>query len=196
MSAPRDAQAFILAILAHLREQHHLSWVISPKDFDLLRNWSEQEIPLPRLLEVLDLVVARRIRAGKPITTLSTFSYQVEKCRKSMVEEQSGSHQESAETPRTIPSSSASDPRTFLDQLPTELEPLKDLLSRLLLDSAPSDADRAELCQALLERFGQEPWVETRTAAFLRALPSGFAPQTWSDRYRVNLLLQHFQIPI
>ena len=186
----------IMAILAHLREHHKLSWIISPKDFDLLRTWSGQGIPLTRLLDALDQVVARRLKAGKPVTALSTFAYQVEKCRKSLVDERSGSHEgESAAGPSTPPGPS-SDPKHFLEDLPAELEPLRTVLTASLLSPTPSEADREALGKALLEHFGSLPWVEARTASFLRALPAGFAPQTWSDRYRITLLLPPFHIPV
>ena len=196
MTPTPDPQTTVMAILAHLREHHKLTWIISPKDFDLLRTWSVQEIPLPRLLDALDRVVARRLKAGKPVTALSTFAYQVEKCRKSLVDERSGTHDGDSETGPSPHPGPSSDPNHFLENLPAELEPLRPVLTATLLSPSPSEADREALGKALLEHFGTLPWVEARTASFLRSLPAGFAPQTWSDRYRINLLLQHFHIPV
>lgn len=181
---------YIIPIIQYLETKHGITFFITTKDFDILYRWWEKRIPLKIIKESLSTVVGRWEAKKKKITSFSTFYYEVKKNFKVFLELNVGAdvRDEKGEAYEEI--------ETFLTHYPEQLLDLKEDFEtayRKLKAKESFEINPAQ--EKLLRLFENDEELNLKVEVFTRNLSPRLRSPGIKKKYRLNYLLNKFNIP-
>jgi hypothetical protein len=190
MAVPDD---YFLEIESHFAMRRGTPFILSAKDWALMREWAEKEIPLPIIIEAIDSVFEKAAAREKVVNSLSWARNAVKIAVKELWAERK-ELQIGAST--TVPEEGAAD---MLVRLASAVEPVSpsiaeeirglakeqsaraieerliELERKLLLDVPELDAMRAEVAQSLAgAKLDEKTRARTEEAMLLRMVREKF----------------------
>ena len=114
MTAERPNDAYFQEIEAHFAMRRQSPFILSAKDWALMKKWNEEGIPLPVVIEAIDSVFEKNETSGRH-KVISSLSY----CRHAVKEMWSDRREMFVGGSETTPESN---PTALLDALALELE--------------------------------------------------------------------------
>ena len=181
---------YIILIIQYLETKHGITFFITTKDFDILYRWWEKRIPLRIIKESISTVAGRWEARKKKITSFSTFYYEVKKNFKVFLELNVGAEvrEEKGEAFEEI--------ETFLTRYPEQLLDLKeDFDTAYGKLKAKESFEIQPVHEKLLRLFENDEELNLKVELFARNLAPRLRSPEIKKKYRLNYLLNKFNIP-
>ena len=187
---PEDDHGYIIKIIQYLEYEFGIRFFITSRDFDVLYRWWEKQVPLSLVAESIANVVARRRKKGQDISTFASFSYEVRKNFRHLMQMQMAS------PVLAVDKNDADAIDDFIKNIPVELAGLTGEF-RALAESIAKGVEVSvdPLHQALLDLFENDADLNLRTEIFLKNLAEEIRRPDIVRKYRINYLYHRFRIP-
>jgi hypothetical protein len=183
---------FVVKIIQYLEQSCGVVFFITSRDFDILYNWWEKGIPVKVVKESLASVVERWKKKNKKIVSFSNFNYEVKKNLKTYLQ----FHVGIANGESKAKKNQLEELEAFLKNLPTPLlfleQDLKIIFERMK-EKKPVDLDT--FYEKLVNRFNDDDDLSVKVKIFRRSLSPELHKPEIEKRYRLNYLLNRFNIP-
>jgi hypothetical protein len=189
-------QDFIVRIIQYLEYKHGIALFVTPKDFDALYNWWEKRIPLKIIKAAITNVVERWQEKEKNIYSFSNFRYEVRKNFKAFLQLNVGSETGNPETGKEEEKGELAEIENFLNNYPQELNELREDFNTLYRQLKNKESAALEpIHRKLSDLFKGDKELNLKARVFLRNLSPELRKPEIEHRYRLNYLLNKFNIP-
>lgn len=185
---------FVIKIIQFLENHYGITFFITTKDFDALYNWWEKRIPIGLIKESIAKVVERWDAKNKEIYSFSNFTYEVRKNFKAFLQLNVGIETGEKETAEA--GNECEEIENFFNNYPDELAELKadfETIFQQLKNKESFNLDR--LYQKMLDLFKEDSELNLKTSVFVRSLSPELRKPEIIQRYRLNYLINKFNIP-
>jgi len=187
-----DGYDFMIRVINHLEYRHGLAFFINTLDYDLILRWYEKRIPFSLLARSIAQVVQRRKERKKEVTGFSNFSNQVRKDFKAFMELNIGA----AKGEQKENQNEYWEIEAFFSHYPAELNDLRadfqDLFEKI---KKREPVEMTGINEKLLTLFANDRELDMKTGVFARNLAPPLRTPAILRKYRVNYLLNRFNIP-
>ncbi|MCP4217689.1 MAG: hypothetical protein GY765_23805 [bacterium] len=191
-----DDNDYVIRIIRHLDRTFSISFFITTKDFDVLYNWWEKQIPMNIIKEAIETVTKRWRKKNKEIYSFANYNYEVKK-RLSVFQQMHVSSEKGRESGGDeLETNPLDDIEIFLATLPEPLQFLRTELLELLnciKKKEPVSVDT--LNTKLLVTFKDDDELNMKVKIFLECLAPPLRKPAIENRYRVNFLIDRYRIP-
>ena len=189
---------FVIEIIQYLQNKYEIIFFITPRDFDVLYNWWEKRIP-PRIVKESILnVVDRWKERGKVIDSFANFSYEVRKNFKAFLQLSVGSEKSEDETQSPEEKDPFAEINHFFNNYPLQLTSLKDAFHYIFQKTKNNESIDDELTrihETLVNLFKDDNELNLKVSIFLDNLSPALRKPEIEQRYRLNYLINKFNIP-
>jgi len=189
---------FVIEIIQYLQNKYEIIFFITPRDFDVLYNWWEKRIPLRIVKESIINVVDRWKGKGKAIDSFANFSYEVRKNFKAFLQLSLGSEKSEDETQSPEEKDPFAEINHFFDNYPLQLNSLKeefDNIYRKIKNNESIDVELTRIHETLADLFKDDNELNLKVRIFLDNLSPALRKPEIEQRYRLNYLINKFNIP-
>ena len=191
-----EGQDFIVRIIQYLEYKHGIALFVTPKDFDALYNWWEKRIPLKIIKAAITNVVERWQEKEKNIYSFSNFRYEVRKNFKAFLQLNVGSETGNPETGKEEEKGELAEIENFFNNYPQELNELREDFEDLYRQLKNKESVEPEpVHRKLSDLFKGDKELNLKARVFLRNLSPELRKPEIEHRYRLNYLLNKFNIP-
>jgi len=191
-----EGQDFIVRVIQYLEYKHGIALFVTPKDFDALYNWWEKRIPLKIIKAAITNVVERWQEKEKNIYSFSNFRYEVRKNFKAFLQLNVGSETGNPETGKEEEKGELAEIENFFNNYPQELNELREDFEDLYRQLKNKESVKPEpVHRKLSDLFKGDKELNLKARVFLRNLSPGLRKPEIEHRYRLNYLLNKFNIP-
>lgn len=181
---------YIIRIIQYLEDKHGIVFFINTRDFDILYRWWEKRIPLNIIKESISLVVRRREEKKKKTYSFSNFYYEVKKNFRAFLELDVGTEVKEEKTKEY------EDIENFFKNYPRELMELKEKFERVFQKLKGKESyDLEPIKEKLLELFENDEELNLKVEIFIKNLSPRLRNPEIKKKYRLNYLLNKFNIP-
>jgi hypothetical protein len=189
---------FVIEIILYLQNKYDIIFFITPRDFDVLYNWWEKRIPLRIVKESIINVVDRWKEKGKTIDSFANFSYEVKKNFKAFLQLSVGSEISENETQTPEEKDPFEEINHFFNNYPLQLTPLKEAfhnIYRKVKKNENVDVELTRTHETLVNLFKDDNELNLKVRIFLDNLSPVLRKPEIEQRYRLNYLINKFNIP-
>ena len=189
---------FVIEIIQYLQNKYDIIFFITPRDFDVLYNWWEKRIPLRIIKESIINVVDRWKEKGKGINSFANFSYEVKKNFKAFLQLSLGSEKSEDETQTPEEKDPFAEINHFFNNYPLQLTPLKEEFHNIYQKIKKNESVDVELTrthETLVNLFKDDNELNLKVRIFLDNLSPVLRKPEIEQRYRLNYLINKFNIP-
>ncbi len=189
---------YVIKIIQYLQNRHGIIFFISSNDFNTLYHWWEKRIPFGIIKESISQVIERWKVKKKGITGFSNFRYEVKKNFSAFLQLGVGSERDDKDTDThtSLVRRKHEEIEAFFENYPVRLLPLREDFE-LLYDKIKKRecADLTGVYEKLTALFKADEELGVQTAVFLKNLSPALRKPEIEQRYRLNYLLNKFNIP-
>lgn len=181
---------YIIPIIQYLETKHGITFFITTKDFDILYRWWEKRIPLRIIKESISTVVRRWEAKKKKLTSFSTFYYEVKKNFKAFLELNVGAEvrEEKRDAYEEID--------TFFTHYPAQIGDLKEDFETAYGKLKAKESFKIQpVHEKLLRLFENDEELNLKVEVFARNISPRLRGPEIKKKYRLNYLLNKFNIP-
>jgi hypothetical protein len=189
---------FVIEIIQYLQNKYDIIFFITPKDFDVLYNWWEKRIPLRIVKESIINLVDRWKEKGKAINSFANFSYEVKKNFNTFLQLSVGSEKNENQTQNPEEKDPFAEINHFFNNYPLQLTPLKEEFHNIYQQIKNNENIDAELTcthEQLVNLFKDDKELNLKVKVFLDNLSPVLRKPEIEQRYRLNYLINKFNIP-
>jgi hypothetical protein len=187
---------FIVQVIQYLQNKYGIIFFITSKDFDVLYHWWEKRIPLRIVKESITAVVERWKEKKREIRGFSNFRYEVKKKFNAFLQLSIGSARDDENSPPPTGKTQADEIENFFNHYPRELIELRQDFEAI--DSKRKNNEQVDLTGVfakLSEIFKEDQELAVKTNIFLKNLSPVLRKPEIEQRYRLNYLINKFNIP-
>ena len=187
---------FIIRVIQYLQNKYGIIFFITSKDFDVLYHWWEKRIPLRIVTESMTTVVERWREKNKEIRGFSNFRYEVKKKFNAFLQLNVGSESDEESTSSPKEKTQADEIENFFNHYPRELIELRQDFEKIEAQRKNKEpVDLTGVFAKLLDVFKEDQELEVKTGIFLKNLSPVLRKPEIEQRYRLNYLINKFNIP-
>lgn len=189
---------FVIEIIQYLQNKYDIIFFITPRDFDVLYNWWEKRIPMYIVKESIINVVNRWKEKGKAINSFANFSYEIKKNFKAFLQLSVGSEKSEDETQSLEEKDPQAEINHFFNNYPLQLTSMKDTFRSIyqkIENNESIDDELTRTHETLVNLFKDDNELNLKVNIFLDNLSPALRKPEIEQRYRLNYLINKFNIP-
>jgi hypothetical protein len=187
---------FVIKVIQYLENAFGIIFFITTKDFDVLYRWYEKRIPIHIVKESISNVVERWTQKNKKIYSFSNFYYEVKKNFKTFLQLSVGRETGGEASESEAAADRYAEIENFFKNYPDDLITLKEEFERIFQQVKNNEnVELDSVYKKLVELFDEDEALNVKVAVFTRSLAPELRTPGIKNRYRLNYLLNKYNIP-
>jgi hypothetical protein len=192
-NAGRD---YVIKVIQYLENSFGITFFINTRDFDVLYRWYEKRIPIHIVKESISNVVERWTRKNKKIYSFSNFYYEVKKNFNVFLQLSVGRETGGEASEPETEANRYAEIENFFENYPDDLITLKEEFERIFQQlKNKENVEPDPVYKKLVELFDEDEVLNVKVTVFTRSLASELRSPEIKNRYRLNYLLNKYNIP-